>query len=115
MKVMDEVSNSIAANGTTQNILSGRRYERAPFTGLATFYSTGSAAGLEEEINIGGVSVTPRTQVNSNNRSPLVPDDYRVGDVPVFQGQLIQITVANTTAGALTHRLRMEIEQARVE
>jgi hypothetical protein len=112
MKVMDEVSNSVGANATNNNVLSSRRFERAPFTGLMTVYSTGSAAGLEEEINVGGVSVTPRAVVNAQNRSPVAPDDLRIADVPVFQGQLIQITVANTTAGALTHRLRIEIEQA---
>lgn len=111
MKVVDEFSNSIAANATNSNVLSGRRYDRAPFTGLLTYYSTGSAAGLEEELNVGGVSVSPRIPVNTGNRSPVVPDDLRIADVPVYQGQLIQIGVSNTTAGALTHRGRIEIEQ----
>lgn len=110
MKVFDEVSTSVGANATTQNVLAGRRFERAPFNGYATFYSTGSAAGLEEEFNIGGQSVSARVPVNAQNRSPVVPDDVRIMEVPVYQGQLIQCTVANTTAGALTHRLRVEIE-----
>ena len=110
-KVMDEVSTSVAANGRTSNVLSGRTYERAPFNGYLTFYSTGSAAGLEEQITVGGQAITGGpAPVNTQNRSPVIPDDMRVDGIPVYQGQLIQVTVNNTTAGALTHRLRMELE-----
>lgn len=112
MKIVDEVSTAVAANATNQNVLSGRRFERAPFTGLLSIFSTGSAAGLEEEFNIAGNSVSQRIPVNAQNRSPVMPDDLRIADVPVYQGQLIQIAVSNTTAGALTHRVRIEIEQA---
>ena len=48
--------------------------------------------------------------MNTNNRSPIVPDDSIIQDVPVGQDQLIQLTVANTTAGALTYRARVELE-----
>jgi hypothetical protein len=110
-KVMDEVATVVAANGRSANVLAGRTYERAPFNGYVTFYSTGSAAGLEENIVVGGQAITGGpSPVNTQNRSPVMPDDLRIAEVPVYQGQLIQIQVNNTTAGSLTHRLRMEIE-----
>ena len=105
-----EVENSIAANATNENVLSGQRFERAPYNCWVTFYSTGSAAGLREEVNIGGRSVSPRMIVNTQNRSPVVPDDLRAHNIPADKGELIQVTVANTTAGALTHRLRVELQ-----
>lgn len=111
MKLFDEVSTSIPANSRNENVLAGRRFERMPFDGFVTILSTGSAAGLEEELNIGGASASPLTAVNANNRSPVVPDDLRVEDVPASMGQLVQLTVNNTTAGALTHRVRVMYEE----
>lgn len=111
MRQVMEVETSVAANATEENVLSGQRFERAPFDGFMRIYSSGSAAGLREEFNVGGRSVSPRMIVNTQNRSPVVPDDLRIDEVPVYAGELIQVTVANTTAGALTHRLRVELEQ----
>lgn len=109
-KQLMETESSVAANSTTENILTGQRFERMPYNGYITVYSTGSAAGLREEINIGGRSVSGRLVVNTQNRSPVVPDDLRVEQIEGYVGELIQITVSNTTAGALTHRCRVEIE-----
>lgn len=110
-KQVMEVETSVAASATTENVLSGQRFERMPFDGYITFYSTGSAAGLREELNVGGRSVSGRLIVNAQNRSPVVPDDLRVSQVEGYTGELIQLTVSNTTAGALTHRARLEIEE----
>lgn len=112
MKVAMEVETSIGANATNENVLTGQRFERAPFDCLITLLSTGSAAGLREELNVGGRSATPRMIVNTQNRSPVVPDDVRIAEVECYQGELIQLTVANTTGGALTHRARVELEEA---
>lgn len=112
MIVADQVEQATAANTTTQNVFSGRRFERAPFDGFMALYVTGSAAGLETELNVGGRSVTPSVPINTQNRQPVVPDDLLVAQVEVYQGELIQVTQKNTTAGALTGRYRMELEQA---
>lgn len=105
-------STSVAANATTDNVFQGKRFERSPVNGYVTYYSTGSATGLQDELNIGGRSITPRNPVNTQNRLPVVPDDLIVSGVPVARGELIQVTVANTTAGALTHNGRIEIQSA---
>lgn len=112
MKIIDQVETATGANATTDNVLQGRRFERAPFDGYLSIYATGSAAGLQTEINVGGRSVSQRMPINTNNRLPLVPDDFLVGEVEAYQGELIQITQANTTAGSLTGRYRVELEQA---
>lgn len=105
-------SNSIAANATNSNVLTGERYERAPYNAMGGLYVTGSAAGLTAELNVGGDSVTPPTQVNTQNRFPVVPDDILVADWEAIGGNLIQVTVVNTTAGALTVRWRVDLSFA---
>lgn len=110
-KVM-EVEVSIAANDTNENVLDGQRFERMPFDGFVSLLATGSAAGLRHELNVGGRSASPRMPVNTQNRSPVAPDDLIVADIEVSMGELVQLTVANTTAGALTYRARVQLEEA---
>ena len=115
-KLVMEIESSIGANATTDNVLTGQRFERSPINGWINLFSTGSAAGLREELNVGGRAASGgRMPVNSQNRSPVVPDDLRIDEVAVYQGELIQLTVANTTAGALTYRARLEIQEAEID
>ena len=107
-----EVEPAIAANATDDNVFSGTRFERMPFDGFVTLLATGSAAGLQHELNVGGRSESPRMPVNTQNRSPIVPDDVIIAEVEAFMGELVQVTVANTTAGALTYRGRLVLEEA---
>lgn len=107
---------AVAANATVQNVLTGERYERSPFTGaLGALYACGSAAGLTAELNVGGQSVTPPTNVNTQNRYPVVPDDVLVSQWEVMEGRLIQVTVVNTTGGALNFFWRVDLEEAEIE
>jgi hypothetical protein len=115
MQLAMEVEVSVAANAQNDNVFSTQRYERMPFDGLLTLYATGSAAGLRHELNVGGRSITPQQPVNTGNRSPIVPDDLIVSQVEAFQGELVQLTARNTTAGALTYRARAILEEGEVE
>ena len=112
MKVCMQSSVSVAANATNNNILSGQRYERPPFNSYGTLYACGSAAGLTAEINVGGRSVTPAINVGTQNHFPIVPDDMLIDSWEAVKDQLIQITVANTTGGALTFFWRVELSYA---
>lgn len=109
--VFMEVEEAVAANTTIDNVFTGKRFERAPFDGNLDLALTGSAVGLEYELNVGGRSANPRVPAGALNRSPLVPDDLKVRDVEVDQGELIQLTVANTTGAPLTIRARVIIEE----
>lgn len=115
MKVAMQNSVSVAANSTNSNVLSGQRYERPPFNAYGTLYACGSALGLTNEINVGGRSVTPPMGVNAQNRFPVVPDDMNVDGWEAVRDQLIQLTVVNTTGGALTFFWRVELEIAAEE
>lgn len=116
MKVMMQFDVSVPANSTIQNVVSGQRYERCPFpAAIGALYATGSAAGLQCELNVGGQSVTAPISVNTNNRVPLVPDDLCLDGFEALTGNLVQLSVTNTTAGALTFRWKIELMDAQVQ
>lgn len=114
MKQVMTVSVQIAAGVLNANVLQGQRFERMPYNGFVTLLESGSAAGLESELNIGGQSVSPPMPVNAQNRIPVTPDDLSLADAEAWQGQLIQLSVRNTTAGALTYNARVVLEEAEV-
>jgi hypothetical protein len=105
-------SNSVGANATIENVISGQRYERSPSDSIGGLYVTGSALGLTAELNVGGRSVTPPTSSNAQNRFPVVPDDSLVAEWEAYAGELIQLRAVNTTAGALTLFWRIELDEA---
>lgn len=111
MIVVMQSSVSVGANATNENVVSGQRYERPPFNAYGDLYCSSSATGLTAELNINGVSVTPPTSVNLQNRFPVVPDDVLVEDWEAPAGGLIQIRVVNSTGGALTFFWRVELEE----
>lgn len=111
MKQVMTVSTSIAA-GARVNVLAGQRFERMPYDGFVSLLETGSAAGLESELNIGGQSISPPMPVNAQNRVPVTPDDLTLDGAEGYQGQLVELAVRNTTAGALTYNARVVLEEA---
>ena len=112
MNVTMQDSVSVAANGTNTNVVSGQRYDRVPFNAIGNLFCTGSALGLTAELNIGGNSITPPTKVNAQNRLPVVPDDILTQEWEAPEGKLVQVTVVNTTAGALTFFWRIDLSEA---
>lgn len=111
MRVVMEIEEAIAANATNNNVIRDQQYQVAPFSGFLTLYDTGSATGLRRTLNVGGASVLDRGFVNTNNRAPVVPDDMIISEVEVYEGQQIFLPVQNTTAGSLTYRARLELEE----
>lgn len=111
-KVIMQGQTVIAANSTNLNVLTGQKYERSPGDALGMLYINGSAAGLTAELNVAGMAVTDQIVVNTQNRLPVVPDDLAVDEWLAGEGDLIQLKVANTTAGALTVFWRVELIEA---
>lgn len=114
MKVLMQGSTSIAANSTDSNVIKDRRYERAPFPAVGTLYINGSAAGLTAELNVGGHSVSDPVTVNVQNRVPVIPDDLLISDWEALPNALIQVSITNTTGGALTAYWKVELQEVRV-
>lgn len=107
-----EVAFAVPADSTVENVFQGQRFERLPFDALVDLAVTGSATGLEYELNIGGRSVSARVPASTENRSPIIPDDIKVSNAEGFVGELVQLTATNTTAGTLTLFARAIMEEA---
>lgn len=115
MIVTMQRSTSIAANSTNDNVLTGQKYERPPFPAMGDLYHTGSAVGLKAALNVGGAAITDTVDVGARNTVPVVPDDLMTGGWGVMQGLLIQLSVENTTGGALTYFWRVDLEKVQIQ
>lgn len=107
-----QLSVSIAANTTNPSLFGQTRFEYASVNGFLNIYLNGSALGLTARLIIGSNEVIESSQVNAQNRMPVVPDDLLFGGIQVRAGQRITLEVSNTTAGALTAFARLEMESA---
>lgn len=96
-----QVSNSIAANATNDNVLQGSQFEFLPYNALLEFAINGSAVGLVADVYSGQDTLMESGAINSLNRFGIYPDDYSLNDVAAA-GERIKVRIRNTTAGALT-------------
>lgn len=109
MQVVMQSSTVFGAAGTVENALTGQRYERPPFNSFGDLYVNGSAINLlTSELNVNGASITPATNVNGQNRLPVVPDDLLVGNWPCRRGGLIQLRLVATAAATAFWRVDLE-------
>jgi hypothetical protein len=91
---------STAAASTTQNVLTGQIFERAPVNGMARFAFTAEAAGESRVIiYVGGRVVMQESNVSRAAVVPLIPDHVLTSH-PVRAGEQITISHRNTGAGA---------------
>jgi len=102
---------SIAANATNTNGLANKQMNRIPLdTGaVMSLRDTGSATGLQRSFNVNNVNEMERGLVSAQNRIPIVEDTVSTGMV-AGPGALLQLSVENTTGGALTYFYCLEIE-----
>lgn len=105
-------SQSVAANATVENLITGSQFEFAPYAAQIEVALLASASGLVADVSTGQDVVAEAIAVNPANRFPLLPDDYHIVDV-VAPGERIKIRVRNTTAGAITVNWALRIMPVR--
>lgn len=108
-KIAIQIEESIGVDETI-NVLSGKRFENVTRTGLLTLLHTGSAVGLEAELFVADRNALESSPIGANDRVPVNPDDLAVDDVEAFQGEKVQLNITNTTAGALTYRAKLTLD-----
>lgn len=101
-------SQSIAANTTIPNVLSGKAFEFVASRSLVRVYVVSSAAGINATFLVGGVSQIQDQLCSGANRFPIIPDDLVVECV-ALPGSRLVLSLRNTTAGALTAISRVEV------
>ena len=99
---------SIAANSTEDNVVQGSIYEFMPWNAQINIGSQASATGLVVTLNSGSDTILEESPVPIQNRFPIIPDDMDVNDVAAA-GERLVVKVRNTTGGALTFFLLVQI------
>jgi hypothetical protein len=99
---------SVAANTTVDNLVTGSIYEFMPFNAALSIGMTGSATGLVGTVNTGSDTLLEESPLNIKATFPLIPDEMDLQD-RTLAGERLVVRVRNTTAGALTVRLLVQI------
>lgn len=99
---------SVAANATVANAVSGKLHEFLAGPAVIRLYATAAAVGLNMTLQVAGVTVLNDQEVNAQNRMPIVPDDFLVETVGPG-GARILLSYRNTTGAAIIAFTRLEV------
>jgi len=100
---------SVAANTTVVNALTGKLHEFLTRPSVVRVYGTGSAVGLNFSFLLGGRSLMQDQEVSAQNRLPIVPDDVICQGIGNAGDRLV-LSYRNTTGGAITAFSRVDVE-----
>jgi hypothetical protein len=102
---------SVAGNAVVQNALAGKSQEFIKEMSIVSLSATGSAIGLFMTFIVGEEVIIEDQAIPLTNRFPIVPDDTLAqgGGLP---GDRVIVKVRNSTGGALTSWVRVDIEPA---
>jgi len=102
---------SVAGNAVVQNALAGKSQEFIKEPSIVSLSATGSAIGLFMTFIVGEEVVIEDQAIPLTNRFPIVPDDTLAqgGGLP---GDRVIVKIRNSTGGALTSWVRVDIEPA---
>lgn len=104
------ISDSIAANSRSLNVLAGQQFEFVAGNSIVTARVSAAAVGLEADMSIGGVSIMAAAVVSDSNRSPVKPDDVLAGPIGATDGSRLFLTYLNTTVGAIVVRTIIDLD-----
>lgn len=99
--IMSDAALSVAANGVSANVYQGKVCEFVNRPSIVRVRVSGSAAGLNATLVIGGRVVVNDQPINSANRWPILPDDL-LTEHGALAGSRLILTFRNTTGGPLT-------------
>lgn len=102
---------SVAANGSSGNVLAGEVFEFMPATGLVNFLATQAVIGLVVDVLVGGeaeaLGATPAIRAAAAP-FPVKPDDSLI-IAGAIQGQRLFMEFRNTTGGIIIAQFLVEI------
>lgn len=98
---LSQISTSIAASSTDENVLSGDLLELPEEPMVYEIGLNQSATGLVIDVFVGNVAVASSLIPLIKTTTPTYPDDF-VLQAGVLAGQRVKIRARNTTGGALT-------------
>lgn len=108
--LMAPPATSLAADSNSGNVLAGLQFEFQPQgTARIIVRASGSAVGLVLTFLWGGINLAQRVTIPPTNRFPIVPDDVLLDFGVAGAGQRLFCDFDNTTAGALTWNLAIDL------
>lgn len=102
---------SVAANTTTANILSGKMREFLEEASILRIGILGSAVGLRSTLIVGSEVIIDDQELPVGTTLPAFPDQV-IAEAGGFAGDRITLRLRNTTGGALTGYTKILIEPA---
>lgn len=93
-------SNSVAANGSSGNVLSGKVIEIPERNSKVAFYAAAAATGIVGTVTAGARTLMEESHISPANRFPQDPEDRMVRDV-ALAGQRLSLSFRNTTGAAI--------------
>lgn len=97
---------SVAANGTSANVVAGLLHEFVANGSKITYSATGSATGLNTTLIL-NIPVIMDQAIGLQNRFPIIPDDVQYQGI--VRACRVFLTFRNTTGGALTAFWRVDV------
>lgn len=104
------ITNSIAANTRSLNVLAGQQFEFVSGNALVTVRMSAAAIGLEADMSVAGVSLLAAAVVPNSNRSPIRPEDVMVGPIGATDGSRLFLTYLNTTGAPLVVKTIVDLD-----
>lgn len=101
---------SVAANARVDNVLSGSAFEFLRRNSIVSIGVTGAATGLVVSITSGADVVLEESDAYVKTNFPAIPDEMFYNDVGVAGDRLV-VTLRNTTGGAVTGRVIVQITE----
>ena len=100
---------SVAANTTTTNRLTGTLNEFLGAVSIVSLFITAAAAAVRTQLLIGAESIIDDEEMSDGNRFPQSPEDFLARGAG-FQGDRLILRFRNTTGGAIVVKWRLEID-----
>lgn len=102
------ITNTVAANSVSGNVLSGQLYEFLSSMASVSVYVSAAATGVYARMSIGGDTVLNEALVSDSNHYPVVPDDQisAEGGMP---GDRLFLEYRNSTGAPIVVRTLIDI------
>lgn len=107
-----QFSVSVPANASVPNALSNTRFEYMPATGFLNLYAQAAAAGITARLLVGASEAVETSDVGTENRFPIVPDDMLAGSIFGQNGQRLTLELNNSTGAPVVAFIKLTLQQA---
>lgn len=106
--------NTSIGAGATTDLMASSQYRYLPWRARVRILAQTTATGLTKQVTAGSEMIQPASPVDGSGAAAKLPTVFTVDplDFIAAAGDLLQVNVANTTAGALSVTAVIDINPA---